>query len=173
MSPSRWSRLWLAAFAASGYAFLAVTAVLLLVSFHGGRIVSVQTNSMTPTFKAGDALLIQHVTAKSLKLGDVITYRSSQDPSHTISHRIVARKNGGFLTAGDRQHRLDPLVLPGQITGRAWAVAPGLGRVINWLHSRIGLVTALFIPAALIIVSEIWNLSRVMFRPVYRLCSSA
>lgn len=123
----------------------------------GGRILSVQSGSMAPTFRIGDGILLKRVPAAELRIGDVISYHSRQTPQLVVSHRVVSIKGGGALvtTQGDSLRQVDPAVAADQIIGRATAVAPHYGQVVNWLRSPVGLAIAVYMPVVLIISSAI------------------
>ena len=127
----------------------------------GGRVLSVQTGSMRPSIQPGDGLIVWRQPTAKLLVGQIISYRSSVDPRVIISHRIVAiGKNGSLTTKGDALSRADPPVAQSAIMGRARAIAPNLGKGLNRLRSPIGLGVTIYLPAILIIVSQIRRLSR-------------
>lgn len=88
--------------------------------------------SMTPTIKVNDAILVRRVNYKSLKKGDIITFKSS-DPrlnGMVITHRInevLKDKNGNisFITKGDNNYSVDDAeVLPENIYGKVAVKIP-------------------------------------------------
>ena len=129
---------------------------LILWKLTGGSLLSVQTNSMQPTFKAGDALLV--APRQLASIGQVISYRSSRDSGVIISHRIQKLQGRGYITEGDAMDQLDLPVQPYQVIGRLVAVLPLLGFLIQWLRTPVGLVTAVYVPAILIIAVQLRNL---------------
>lgn len=127
----------------------------------GGQVLSVQTNSMRPVFSAGDALLLRPLN-HTPQPGQVVSYRSSQQPNVIISHRIqrVVRAKAGYITRGDAVQQADLLVRPYQIVGQPVAVLPLLGTCLHWLRSPVGLVGAIYLPTALILGREVYRLAR-------------
>ncbi|MDL2363372.1 MAG: signal peptidase I [Patescibacteria group bacterium] len=144
-----------------------LAAGLSLLGLTHWRFVAVQTNSMVPTFNAGDALLITSDRTATIQQGDIITYRSQNDPQMTISHRVVSVLGDSIITAGDAQKIHDPSVSQSQIVGHAVAVAPRLGIIITWLHTPYGLAAALYGPAAILCGTELWRVRKQLQLPVY------
>ncbi len=124
---------------------------------------------MIPTFRPGDALLVVPVTASQLKIGDVVSYHNPRQPTEVISHRLISinQTTGWLKTAGDALQAPDPPFPPQLILGRAMAVAPKLGLVLDALRSPTGLILAAYLPAAVLIVTEVRQLARIYARPIY------
>ncbi|HSX36751.1 MAG TPA: signal peptidase I [Patescibacteria group bacterium] len=141
--------------------------------FHHLRVLAVQTGSMAPTFKPGDAVLVQKAQPASLAVGQVVSYISPADPTILVSHRIVAinRRTGMLTTRGDYAARPDISFSPSLVVGRVSAVVPKFGYVINALHTRLGLIVGVYTPALFIIFSEIKRLAHHYGRGYYRLPS--
>jgi signal peptidase I len=135
----------------------------------GARLLSVQTASMVPAFRPGDALVVAPVSARYLRLGEIVSYRNPRNPNVTITHRLVAinKRTGWLTTAGDAYRSPDPSFPPGLLVGRAAAVAPGLGVVLDTLRRPIGLALAIYLPAGLIVAAEVRRLGRTYARPFY------
>ena len=93
---------------------------LIILHARGERLLSVQTASMVPTFRPGDAILIQPVSPSSLRPGDIVSYRSPLNPHLFISHRLVRidRQTGQLITAGDALHTPDQPFSQLQVVGR-------------------------------------------------------
>ncbi len=149
---------------------LAVAVGLGGLYLRGQRLLSVQSASMVPVFKPGDALVIDKVLASQLRVGDIVSYRSASDGAVIISHRLQAidSRTGLLTTAGDRLGQSDPPFLSSRVIGRASAVAPRLGRVMDWIRTPLGLTLLLYLPAAVVIISEIRRLVVSQNTPFYR-----
>lgn len=132
-------------------------------------VVSVQTASMVPAFRPGDALVVAPVLPRDLRLGEIVSYRNPRNPNVTITHRLVAinKRTGWLTTAGDAYRSPDPSFPPGLLAGRATAIAPGLGVVLNTLRRPIGLALVIYSPAAFIVAVEVRRLSSAYARPFY------
>ena len=120
------------------------------------QVLSVQTASMVPTFRPGDAVLLRSVNPVELRPGDIISYRNSRNAAMIITHRLVNidTRTGQFTTQGDNSSVADPSFPAQQLIGRVTAVAPSLGLALDHIHTPVGLATVVYLPAALIIGAE-------------------
>lgn len=159
---------WLQAFATT----LACLALFWLSAQHlfHLHILSVQTGSMRPTFRPGDALLMQNTNVSKLQVGQVVSYRSARNPNELITHRLVRVDSAHeiFQTKGDVLHAPDPAVRNTLLVGRVVAILPGLGRTLSWFHTWPALILCVYLPAAAITITELVRLERHYHRP-YRL----
>jgi signal peptidase I len=132
------------------------------------RLLSVQTNSMRPTFRAGDALLVG--PRQPLLPGSVISYHSPADQRMIISHRIVVTDTvrHQLTTAGDALGTLDQPVADSQVVGRVKAVLPGFGRFIDAAHRPYVFLPCFYVPAVYLLGAELHRYRRVRGRPRYR-----
>ena len=88
--------------------------------------------SMTPTIKVGDTIMVRRVDYKTLKKGDIITFKSSDSRLNgiIITHRIneVLKDSNGnitFVTKGDNNYDVDDsVVLPQNIYGKVVVKLP-------------------------------------------------
>ncbi len=135
----------------------------------GGQLLSVQTASMVPTIAPKDAVLIRRITDTDLRTGDIISYRDPISPRVVITHRLIAvnRDSGQLTTAGDALRTSDPSFPSGQVIGKAVALAPKLGFVIDALRRPEGLIFAIYLPAVIVLVAESIQLARAYARPIY------
>jgi signal peptidase I len=135
----------------------------------GWQLLSVQSDSMVPTFEKGDLLAVEPMATAKIPLGAVVSYHSPADGQVIISHRLVARSGGQLITAGDALGSRDPPFTQSLLVGRAVAVVPGAGRLIDALRNQLGLTLWVYLPAAVICLSEIRRLYINIARPNYRL----
>lgn len=135
---------------------------LLAQQLFGLKLLNVQTGSMRPTFRQGDALVMQRTRREQLAPGIVVSYRSPRNPNELVTHRVVRVLPGArsFQTKGDALSVPDPAVNDSLLAGRVVAVLPGLGRLLGWMASWPGLIVCVYIPAAAIAVSELARLER-------------
>jgi len=132
--------------------------VLVGARLFGLQVYSVMSGSMVPKFPVGSLIYVREVDYKTLKPGDVITYRLN---STTIStHRIVeVHTDGGysFSTKGDANDDEDgPPVLAADIIGKPIVVIPLVGYIAYfiqrppWMYIAIAagalLVMLIFLP---------------------------
>jgi len=139
---------------------MVVAGYLLIMHLQGQRLLAVQTASMQPTLRPGDAVLVKPVAASQLHAGEIISYISARDPTLVITHRLVKidDRTKWLTTSGDALHTLDPTFPPRLVLGQVTAVAPGLGVVLDSLRKPVGLMLAVYVPALLAIASEVKRL---------------
>ena len=108
----------------------------------GGPVlyVVVRGDSMLPTYQSGDLVLAR--SERSYVAGDIVAYRvPSQEfgAGRIVIHRITGTGTGnGFVVQGDHNPSPDPWSpRVSDIAGRAWLVAPGLGRAVAFIHQPV------------------------------------
>lgn len=107
----------------------------------------VTSGSMEPSFSAGDMILVKE--QEEYNLGDVVTFLDPQGA--TVTHRIVGRVSGQFITQGDANNVEDQdLLPPGNILGKVQTVLPGAGSAAMFLRSPLGLLVLLAVGVLLI-----------------------
>lgn len=169
--PTPWTRLTRAISTALVVVICLVTVILIglavLARTDGGGVsrvaghpvLTVLSNSMTPTFTAGDLLIDRAPKgpATDLKVGDVITFK----PTHStglITHRIVAIEPNAstgvvFRTQGDANNAPDSeAVSPENVVGIYSTHVPYAGYALDAAHSRLGLFLLISLPALLLLV---------------------
>jgi len=124
----------------------------------GWRVDTVLSGSMEPAFGAGDAVVIQGIDPTRVKVGDIITYRASDDSSMLVTHRVVEIAGGSrltFTTKGDANEEIDNYNVPAQnVIGVVKLSLPLVGYFANFAKTRTGLLVLLIIPGALVIGNE-------------------
>lgn len=132
-------------------------------------IYTIATGSMVPNINVFDAVINMRVDdPKDLKVGDVITFRSSSPTSigMTITHRIKAiteddEGNACYVTKGDANPVEDELCAKyNNVIGKVIVRIPGLGHIQRFLASGVGWLLFILIPALLIIGRDILRLTR-------------
>jgi signal peptidase I len=131
------------------------------------RLLSVQTASMVPTFRPGDALIVKPTKQKPA-MGAVITYRSPSNSQVLITHRLVAWQGSQLITAGDAIGSQDRPIARQAVIGEATTVLPGMGRWLDRLHQPVGLLSAVYLPAISVAAFEIHRLLAKLKPPQYR-----
>lgn len=129
---------------------------------HGYVVLS---GSMSPTFEAGDTIIVRETSPSELEKGDVITYHGVDSTSqpNRVTHRIVgvAERDDGtyFETKGDANEEADRQLVPAEdVIGQVAFAIPLIGYVISFAGSDVGLLVFVVVPSLLLIVSEIWDL---------------
>jgi signal peptidase len=146
---------------------IALTAVPAVV---GGHSLTVLSGSMVPEFAPGAVVVDRPVAASSLRVGDVITYATTDEVSGApifITHRIVeVRSDAGapvFITRGDANE--DPDTRPveaSQVRGEVWYHVPYVGTARNFLLAQ---GAGLILGGAVGLIASIWFLVRVFRSP--------
>ena len=125
---------------------------------------SVQSESMKPTFKKGDLIFVKQVDLYDLKVEDTITFYTIVDGNRIMNtHRIVEiNEDSGvrtFITKGDNNPVNDTsIVYASDIIGR-WNCAklPGGGKALDFLRSKTGFFICIVIPLAAFFIFELYK----------------
>ena len=147
-----------------GIAVICLAAILLFNwSVTGWKALAVPTGSMRPSINPGSLVLVHSVPDSSLKVGDVITYAGSSAKAKTITHRItkaysISGKVPAFVTKGDANPTADRPIVAGQVQGKVIVAIPYVGTWLNWTHTLVGILIAIYIPALIIMVQEMRRL---------------
>lgn len=146
---------------------------------------SVQTESMSPTFKPGDLIFSKvptHDELASLKIseydsegnrtvdGDIITYWTTINGKQVLNtHRIIGIYNGGdhliFKTRGDGNASEDALTVHetyvvGIYTGVKW---DGMGKVFDFFQTSTGFLICVVIPVLIFFIFNLVQFFRSLF----------
>jgi signal peptidase I len=131
------------------------------------KIQRVMSGSMEPALRVGSVVLSQKIDTTTLKPGDIITFNSVKEQGGTITHRILrinqAQGVTVFTVKGDANKTadIDP-VKAADIQGKVLFSIPLLGYVSVWMKTPIGFIVLVILPAAIIIISEIWNIKNAL-----------
>lgn len=151
-----------------GVAIAIAVLSLLAIVWHqkGGRILTVQTGSMSPALVPKDIVIIQPIKPAYLLPGDIVSYKSLQNPKVTVTHRLLAvdDKTNRFIIKGDSLSSPDPLVPSTAIIGKVNWYIPRAGYVAAIILHPIGLACIVYLPAVLLLRRELINI-RGRFKP--------
>lgn len=154
------ARLGVAAFIA---ATLCAAGLLLYARSQGLLILSVQTGSMRPYIRPGDAVLVRQTpgTLDQLQQGDIINFRSHENPDVLITHRVVSVDyNRQLITArGDALDRDDPVITADRLVGRVERIVPLAGYGFDVFRHPAGLAAAVYMPSLALVA---WEVRRLM-----------
>ncbi|MBO6140770.1 MAG: signal peptidase I [Ruminococcus sp.] len=126
---------------------------------------TVESNSMKPTFEEGDLIIIKEIDdLYDLKKGDVITYWTIIDGKRVKNtHRIVEineyETSRSFVMKGDNNDKNDDeTVLPSDIIGK-WGETkiPGGGKVMDFLRTKKGFFICIVIPMIIFFLFELYK----------------
>jgi signal peptidase I len=148
-----------AEYAAFGFA-LGIAAVVSLAGLFGYQSFTILSGSMEPAIGTGDVVLVQKISPLEARIGDVVTFRSPDQPEKIISHRVrsmqVADGVVRFVTRGDANTGVERWQVPenGQI-GKVALDVPKLGYITNRVGSRFGKLVFLVLPALVLVALEL------------------
>lgn len=114
-------------------------------SFYIYKAYIISTESMQPTLKKGDVIVIKKVDKKDLKIDDIITFKVKGE---VITHRIVEidEVNGTYKTKGDNNNIIDDVnLLFEDIEGKEIIKIPHLGNIVSGLKNGIIIILTILI----------------------------
>jgi signal peptidase I len=134
-----------------------IMAVLVVLVLRHEQLLTVQSASMIPAFMPGDALVVRPVPFHAIRPGDVVSYHDTRNSMVIVSHRVlrIDRRHRALVTAGDAYKTSDSVIAADAVIGRAVAVAPRLGYVINAMRAPAGLLVAVYVPATVVVGFEV------------------
>lgn len=155
---------------------LAVALLITILVFSSGRNngvanlfgfipLSVESDSMKPTFSQGDLIICREVDdIMQLQENDVITFWTIIDGKKVKNtHRIVginqAETTRSFITRGDNNNLDDDMpAYAGDIIGKWTNVRiGGLGTAMNFLRTKTGFFICILIPMAIFFLIELYK----------------
>jgi len=123
-----------------------VVALVVVPRVLGGMSLTVLTGSMQPHIMPGDMVVTRGIDtqqARSLNVGDIITFLPYPDDPTLVTHRIVAKSVGAsgtsFITKGDDNNAADAWgpVFDYQVRGQMAYVVPKAGWVRQWAGQHV------------------------------------
>jgi len=131
----------------------------------------VETDSMAPTFKAGDMIIIKRVSDPSkLKEGDIITFHTIIMNQYALNtHRIesIEEVNGfrSYVTKGDNNAITDShIISDADIVGKYVARLAGFGKLISFLSTSTGFFVLIVLPMLVFFIYQLYHLIMVSIR---------
>ena len=124
----------------------------------------VESDSMAPTFKMGDMIIIKKCDTSKLKEGDIITFHTIINNEYALNtHRIesITEENGirSYVTKGDNNEMSDMHVISdGDIVGKYLGKLSRFGKVMEFLSSSVGFLVVIVLPLLLFFIYQIYNL---------------
>lgn len=108
----------------------------------GIKLYGIMTESMSPQYNVGGVVYVKSVEASSIKIDDVITYRTGRG-EESVTHRVIGIEGDKFVTKGDANNTEDPNpVLFGQLVGKVVFYVPYLAKVSDYVGTTRGLLSA-------------------------------
>ena len=145
----------------------------------GGKVIlNVQSDSMSPTFKAGDMLIgtvLNDEQKTELKEGDIITFfvdLNSDGVKELNTHRIISVSTSGgiisFRTKGDNNDANDSYTIYARDIVATWKEGDtrigGFGAFFGFLQSSTGFLVLIVIPLAAFFIYELVNFILLIIR---------
>ncbi|MFG6496217.1 signal peptidase I [Fictibacillus sp. UD] len=126
-------------------------------SFFGYKPFTVLSNSMQPSFSAGDMVFVKNKPASEIAVNDVITFKEGD--RKLITHRVVEQTERGFVTKGDNNNvNDDEIVTPDDVVGTHVFTIPKAGYVSKFVSSPVGITLLILVPLLGYLLLEIYDL---------------
>jgi signal peptidase len=126
-------------------------------NFLGYQLKTVLSGSMEPTFMTGSIIAVKPVeNAATLKKGDIITFKESEDK--LITHRIVEVNKSGnqtmYTTKGDNNEDKDgnAVLVQNVVAKYSGFTIPYVGYFLDYAKSKNGTALLLILPGILLLV---------------------
>jgi signal peptidase len=141
---------------------LIVAVALLTVGarFAGFGTLAEKSASMAPAIRPGDLLVVRSVAARSVTVGDVVSFHDAGRGGRLITHRVTGVQRSGdvveFRTRGDANPADERWSIPaGRDLGRTVAVVPRVGAAIGVLGDPFVVACLAGIIATLLAVAAV------------------
>jgi signal peptidase I len=149
------------------FGVLVAAAVTVPVLF-GYQAFTILSGSMEPAIGTGDVVVVDEIAPLDARVGDVVSFRSPDNPTKILTHRVVEVRAAGnevrFATKGDANDAAERWsIAEGGTIGRVEYRVPKLGYVTSKIGSTFGRFAFIVIPAVLLALLElkrIWSRDR-------------
>lgn len=135
-----------------------------VASLAGFTPLSVVSDSMAPTFNAGDLIIIRKCDPSTLQEGDIITFHAIINNEYALNtHRIsqIQDQNGvrSYVTKGDNNAIEDiHMISDGDIVGQYVGKLPGFGKIVEFLSSSTGFLLVIVLPLLIFFIYQVYHL---------------
>ena len=135
-----------------------------VASLAGFTPLSVVSDSMAPTFNAGDLIIIKKCDPATLVEGDIVTFHTIINNEFALNtHRIDEIQTMGdvrsYVTKGDNNAITDVhMISDGDIVGKYVTRLPNFGKVVQFLSSSTGFLLVIVLPLLLFFVYQVYHL---------------
>lgn len=158
--------LWAVILLAALFAFttLATRDSARVANLAGYTPMTVQSDSMVPTFKTGDLILIRTCDPATLEVGDIVTFHTIIMNEYALNtHRIISIDETygvrNYVTKGDNNLISDThIIADGDIVGKYVGRVSGLGKVLDFMSSSVGFLLIIVLPMLLFFVYQVYHL---------------
>lgn len=131
----------------------------------------VKSDSMAPTFRAGDLIFIKKCDTSTLKEGDIICFHTIIDNEYALNtHRIKKIEESGdarsYTTLGDNNNGVTDthIISDGDIVGKYVGHLQNAGKVMDFLSSSKGFLIVIVLPMLLFFIYQVYNLIMISIR---------
>ena len=131
----------------------------------------VKSDSMAPTFSAGDLIFIKKCDTSKLEVGDIICFHTIIDNEYALNtHRIQNIESSGdvrsYTTIGDNNNGIadQHIISDGDIVGKYVGHLAKVGRVMDFLSSSIGFLVVIVLPMLLFFIYQVYHLIMISIR---------
>ena len=129
----------------------------------GMNFFTIYGGSMMPTIPIGSVVAVKSVEASTIKVGDIITFRTGTEADKVVTHRVIEVSNDSgalsFRTTGDSNANPDGnAVLAENVVGKVWFHVPFLGYLSSFVTTRLGFILLIVVPGIFIISLEVRNI---------------
>lgn len=165
--------LWAIILVAALYAFttMATRDNQNVANIFGYTPLTVQSDSMVPTFAAGDLIFIKKCDPATLEEGDIICFHTIIDNEYALNtHRIESIESVGdarsYTTIGDNNNGITDqhVISDGDIVGKYVGHLTGFGKVMDFLSSSRGFLIVIILPMMLFFIYQIYHLITISIR---------
>ena len=167
--------LWAVILIAALYAFttMATKDSQNVSSILGYTPMTVQSDSMSPTFEKGDLIFVKKCDTAKLEVGDIVCFHTLIENQYALNtHRIekIDETEGGarsYTTRGDNNAAADQhIISDGDIVGKYVGHWAKVGKVMDFLSSSVGflIVIVIVLPMLLFFIYQVYNLIMINIR---------
>ncbi len=136
----------------------------------GYQLYGVLSGSMNGTqktsFDTGSLVFVKAIDVQKIEVGDIITFRGLSIDAPLTTHRVVGINNEdslSFVTRGDANSVNDPKPISAEkVVGTVRGHLPFIGYLTGFAETRTGLIFLVFVPGAIIITYELFNIYRTL-----------
>lgn len=133
----------------------AILAGALLPPLFDHKVLSVLSGSMEPAIGTGDAILVRQIAPRSMRIGDVVTFRDPANQARLITHRVrgltFSAGTAQVITKGDANTGVERWSVPlGGEVGLVRNRLPRVGQAFVWTRTAPGRLLLLVVPATLL-----------------------
>lgn len=142
-----------------------------VANLFGYTPLTVQSDSMVPTFASGDLIFIKKCDPATLQEGDIICFHTIIDNEYALNtHRIQSIETVGdarsYTTVGDNNNGIadQHVISDGDIVGKYVGHLVGFGKVMDFLSSSTGFLVVIILPMLLFFIYQIYHLITISIR---------